>query len=377
MNNGKENSAELLPEPLSRLLTEGIKEGVFPGAAVGIVCGPPGARKQWQGFYGQRQLVPQPLPLTVDTSFDLASLSKPLATTMAIMALMEDGLLSLQSTLPELLGRDVPTDKKSINLRQLLAHCSGLVGHRPYFLHLQDIALASRKEEMLHSILSESLVAAPGKKAIYSDLGFMLLGFIVAEKSGLSLDRFVREKIYQPLSLEENMFFRALEMGWPQGKVVAATEECPWRSRVLQGEVSDDNSHVLGGVAGQAGLFADLAAVLTLTTHLLDCWQDRAVHPAFANDLLKSFFTKDGTVIGSSWALGFDTPSPQGSCAGKYFHPTSVGHLGFSGTSFWIDPSRDLVVVLLSNRIHPSRDNNKIKEFRPRFHDAVIEVLCS
>lgn len=348
---------------------------MFPGAAVGIVKGSSSGRQQWQGIYGNRQLEPSPLPLINDTFFDLASLTKPLATTLALLALIDDGLLSLDATLSDLLACAVSAEKKNITLRQLLSHSSGLVAHCPYYQQLKDIPQASRKAAMLEMILAEPLMASPGTKAIYSDLGFMLLGWIVEEKSGLQLDRFVRERIYQPLALEKNLFFRSLDNSWATGKVAAATERCPWRHKVLVGEVSDDNCHVLGGVSGQAGLFGDLAAVLTLTTRLLDCWQGRASHPAFAKELLANFLKRDNSVPESSWALGFDTPSPQGSSAGRYFHPTSIGHLGFSGTSFWIDPTRDLIVVLLTNRIHPSRENSGIKEFRPRFHDAVSEVL--
>lgn len=372
---GRPDSAQQLPEKLSRLLAEGVNKGVFPGAAVGIVSGPPTARTTWHGFYGQRQRVPEALPLSADTCYDLASLSKPLATTLAVLALHEEGRLTLDDSLPHLLGHDVPADKKYITLRQLLSHSSGLAAHRPYYLELKDTGASTRAAAMRRMILAEPLAAPPGAKAIYSDLGFMLLGWIVAERSGMGLDRFVREKIYRPLSLAEDLFFRPLDQPWPAGKTAAACEECPWRGKVLVGEVSDDNTHVLGGVAGQAGLFGDLASVLSLAAHLLDCWQDRATHPAFANAHLKTFLRKDERVPGSGWALGFDTPSPQGSSAGKHFHPASVGHLGFSGTSFWIDPGRDLVVVLLTNRIHPSRENGKIKEFRPLFHDMVAETL--
>lgn len=372
---GRPDSPQLLPEKLSRLLADGVEKGIFPGVAVGIVSGPPSARSYWHGFYGQRQRVPEVLPLSADTSYDLASLSKPLATTLAVLALYEEGRLSLDDTLPHLLGQDIPADKKNINLRQLLSHSSGLAAHRPYYLELKDTEAATRAAAMRRMILAEPLAASPGATAIYSDLGFMLLGWIVAERSGMGLDRFVRERIYRPLALADNLFFRPLDKPWPAGKTAAAGEECPWRGKVLVGEVGDDNTHVLGGVAGQAGLFGDLAAVVSLVVHLLDCWQERDTHPAFANRHLKTFLRKDERVPDSCWALGFDTPSPQGSSAGRHFHPASVGHLGFSGTSFWIDPSRDLVVVLLSNRVHPSRENGKIKAFRPLFHDLVSDTL--
>ena len=367
-----------MPESLLRLLQEGVQKNIFPGVASGVASCSPERRIRWQGVFGNRLVDPEEKPMREDTFFDLASLTKPLATTLAILALIDDGVIHFDSLLPEMLGTEVPEEKKKIRLRELLSHSSGLPAYFPFYQRLIKIPEESRKDAMLELILAEPLAAPVGTRAIYSDLGFMLLGWIVEEKSGMPLDRFVAERIYQPLSLEKNIFFRPLSRPWPQGNVAAATERCPWRGRVLEGEVSDDNCHVLGGVAGQAGLFANLQAVMDLTVFLLDCVKGRTSHPAFSNALLAKCFQRNTDIeVESSWAFGFDTPSPQGSSAGKYFHPASIGHLGFSGTSFWIDPVRDLVVVLLTNRIHPSRENNGIKEFRPLFHDAVIETLFS
>jgi CubicO group peptidase (beta-lactamase class C family) len=154
----------------------------------------------------------------------------------------------------------------------------------------------------------------------------------------------------------------------------AFMEECPFRQRMLRGEVSDENAHALGGVAGHAGLFGTMEGVLLFAVHLLDQWQGREEHPGYRSRDLRKFLKKQ-KIPGSTWALGFDTPSPTGSSGGKYLSPVSVGHLGFTGTSFWIDPVRELVMVLLSNRVHPSRENERIKKFRPLLHDAVIENL--
>jgi len=327
------------------------------------------------GYCGNAVIIPEPQLLAEKTCFDLASLTKPLATTLAILALVEDGSLALGERLPQLLARKVPDEKAVITLGQLLGHSSGLIGHRPFFREIAKVEKGARSEAMLEALLAEPLVAEPGKKAVYSDLGFLLLGWIVERRSGMRLDAFVHERIYQPLGLEYSLFFRPLEEPPPPEKKFAATEACPWRDRVMYGEVSDENTYVLGGVAGQAGLFGDLESVVHLVSHLLDCWQGRARHPAFSNEALRFFLTRDASIPGSTRTLGFDTPSANDSSAGKFFHPTSIGHLGFTGTSFWIDPTRDLAIVLLSNRVHPDRANEKIKKFRPFFHNGVMESL--
>jgi CubicO group peptidase (beta-lactamase class C family) len=201
----------------------------------------------------------------------------------------------------------------------------------------------------------------------------MLLGLIVEEKSGQGLADFFREKIAEPLGLAEKIFYCAGESKNTERRY-APTEDCPLRKRVLCGELSDENAHALGGVAGHAGLFGTIGGVLEMGVHLLDQWQGREEHPNYLASDLGRFLTRQD-IPGSTWALGFDTPSATGSTGGRYLAPTSVGHLGFTGTSLWIDPTRDLVMVLLSNRVHPSRENGGIKQFRPRFHETVMESL--
>ncbi len=357
------------------LLEEGIEEGVFVGAAAGIVAGPPAERRQWIVHRGRAARLPATRPLRLATCFDLASLTKPLATTLAIMALVEEEKIGLAEPLPQLLREPIPADKQAITLRQLLSHCSGLTAHRPFYREIAALPEEKRRQAMLDRILADPLAAPIGSKAIYSDLGFMLLGWIAEERCGERLNTWVGEKIYRPLGLDKGLFFRPLAAPPPQGKEFASSEACPWRGRVLCGEVSDENTHALGGVAGQAGLFGDVASAIALVTFLLDCWQGRRTHPAFSMKTLRTFLSREGSVPESTWALGFDTPSSSHSSAGRFFSPRSVGHLGFTGTSFWIDPDRDLAVVLLTNRVHPSRDNLAIRGFRPRFHDAVAASL--
>jgi len=174
----------------------------------------------------------------------------------------------------------------------------------------------------------------------------------------------VAEEIFKPLGLEKGIFFNPLEdIGKINPLDYAATEHCLWRNRVIQGEVHDENTAFVGGISGQAGLFGEVESVLKLTDFILDIWKGRKTHPNIRNSDLQYFLEVPDKAKESSRVLGFDTPEPEGSSAGSYLSRKSVGHLGFTGTSFWIDPERELVIVLLTNRIHPSRDNDKIRKF--------------
>ncbi len=359
---------------LENSIDKAISQGVFPGAAVGIYQNIKGERSSFSAVYGNATLLPHPRKLSKKTFFDLASLTKPFATVLSILCLIHENLLSLDETLPSLLEMDVSADKKHITLRHLLNHCSGFADHRPYFKKLITIDEAKRNEFLFDTIINEELVYPTGSKDVYSDLGFFLLGQIVEIKSAVSLENYVYEKVMKPLGLADKIVFNPTQKSKEN---FAATENCTWRKKVLSGEVHDDNTFALGGVSGQAGLFGTVDAVLSLTSFLLDVWQGREHHSHFSSSLLQEFFKRQDFVKESTWALGFDTPSQTGSSAGKYISRKSIGHLGFTGTSFWIDPERDLVMVLLTNRVHPSRDNTLIRQFRPLFHDTVIKNIQS
>lgn len=361
-----------LEKRITALLADGVDRGVFPGAAAGISLFAGKEKIRFTTTVGHAALIPSPRPLFRETFFDLASLTKPLATTLALLCLVSEGRIDLDDTLPFLLPREIPEDKKKITLRHLLNHSAGLAAHRPFYENLITCPLSERKERELAAILGEKCEYPPGEKAIYSDLGFILLGMIIESQGGCPLDVFVRDMVMAPLLLAEKLLFNPLGAG---KKDFAATEECPWRGRILSGEVHDDNTAAMGGVSGQAGLFGRVDDVLHLCALLLDIWKDKGEHAHISGERFKEFVQRQDIVKGSSWALGFDTPSPQGSSAGRFISPDSVGHLGFTGTSFWIDPHRELVVVLLTNRVHPSRDNHGIKEFRPLFHEAVTAEI--
>lgn len=361
-----------IKKTIDQLLQSGIEQLIFPSCSAGI----------WSKNNNKHFIVSEykylkkgKYDLTIKKYYDLASLTKPLSTVLSIISLIGEGKITLHSRVSEYLPWDVPEDKREITIRELLNHSSGLPAHRPYYEELMDLPEAARKEEMGRLILAEKMAAPPGTAAIYSDLGYLLLGMIIEELSGVGLEQYFTERIAGPLGLGEGIFYKPLKGPKKSQGDFFPTENCPWRGKVLQGEVSDENCWVLGGVAGHAGLFGDIESVLALVCAILDIWQGRKVHPNIRREDLAIFLEEPSRVTGSTWALGFDRPTPGSSSSGKYLSPRSVGHLGFTGTSFWIDPDKGLVIVLLTNRVHPSRENNKIREFRPLFHDRVVELL--
>lgn len=346
--------------------------GFFSGAALGISIGGKADKRRLTRVYGTNREDEAAEPVSNTTAFDLASLTKPLATTLLLAAMKKEKKLEFSQPVA-VFFKKVPDDKEAITIRQLLSHSSGLPAHRPFYEGLQKKEDGTaRQHEMERLILAEPLLYTPGSRSIYSDLGFLLLGFLVEKQSGKKIDDLFRERITDPLGLSEKIFFNRI--GQIRAASYAATENCPWRGRVLSGEVSDENCFALGGVAGHAGLFGSIDGVLALVETIHDAWQGESTHPAIAGNDLKMLLTRQA-VPGSTWALGFDTPSARNSSSGLYFSDASVGHLGFTGTSFWIDPVRHLCVVLLTNRVHPSRENPGIKEFRPRLHDAICRGL--
>ena len=365
------NNKKSLISNCYNIFNKAIQLRAFPGAAMGVAWGAPEKRErvlQTYGHttYGRENRVDEA------TVYDLASLTKPLATTLALLALLKEQRLQLTERISDIFPLTRDSFLHRVSLRDILCHCAGFSAHKPYYLELLRLPKAKRKEALLDLLLAEYPAYEPGSASVYSDLGFLLLGLIVEKKSNWDLDRFFREKIAGPLGVAERIFY--VPAGQMQKLSIAPTEECAFRKRLLCGEVSDENCHALGGVAGHAGLFGTIEGVLEMGEHLLDQWQGREEHPNYLASDLRRFLIRQ-EIPGSTWALGFDTPSAAGSSGGRYLAPSSVGHLGFTGTSFWIDPTRDLVMVLLSNRVHPSRENSRIKQFRPLFHETVMESL--
>lgn len=354
---------------LEEAVKQGIESGAFPGLALVVAKGTNILYHYHSGF---AQLLPEPREITPDTLFDLASLTKPVATTTAIMLLVQAGKLSLSDKARDYLAGFDGNGKEKITLRHLLNHSSGLPAWKPYY---KEIAPSSEgKSFITNKVLQEELIYLPGQKAIYSDPGFILLGMIIEKIAQQGLDTFCRQNIFQPLGLSR-MFFINLHQKLPALAQVAATEACPWRGRVIAGEVHDENAYVMGGVAGHAGLFSTAQDLCLFAQAMLSCYQgrDNLINPEIA----RIFFQRQTDIPGSTWALGWDTPSLQGSSAGRYFTPRSIGHLGFTGTSLWIDLEQEIIVVLLTNRIHPHRANEQIKIYRPLLHNLIMKELQS
>lgn len=359
---------------------------VFPGAVLAVSRG---GEMLHHKAYGCRSLLPTVSPLSEDIVFDLASLTKALVTTTLVMQLVERGQLSLDRKVAQLFQTFGSHGRESMTLRHLLSHSSGYPDYLPFYRKVVSADSGERTgimtsrgavEMIYREIFQTKLENLPGKVSKYSDIGFILLGHVIeVATGGSSIERLAIRDIFKPLELRSTGFIdlskvkrRGLE---PVTDVIAPTARCPWRGRVLCGEVHDDNAWVMGGIAGHAGLFGTAVDVQKVAQTLLDCYHGRSSF--IDRDVVKTFWSREVSVPNGTWALGWDTPSAERSSAGKYFSKDSVGHLGFTGCSLWIDPSEELVVVLLTNRIHPSTENKEIKQFRPMLHDLVREAVSS
>ncbi|MFH1580843.1 MAG: serine hydrolase domain-containing protein [Pseudomonadota bacterium] len=360
-------------EQVEKIMTRAVLENIFPG---GVLLVSVKGSVIFDNAFGFANII-SGKRMTKDTIFDLASLTKPLATSLAVVKLVQEGKLAIDNNLGSILPQFENTEKEPIEIRNLLCHNSGFPDYRPYYLTMQDIPQKNRQGALRDMLVKEPLLSIPGEKALYSDLGFMILRWVVETVSGRRLDRFVTEEIYEPLGLR-NLFFVDLypkdKSREPGNRMFAATEIYPWRNMLIEGVVHDDNAYAAGGIEGHAGLFGTARDVNFLLTKLLFTFHGISDDCLIARELIKIFFDRQEE---TDWALGFDTPSLTGSSCGRYFSRKSVGHLGFTGTSFWMDLDRFVSVILLTNRVHPSRDNVKIKEFRPVLPDAVMRDLLS
>jgi CubicO group peptidase (beta-lactamase class C family) len=340
------------------VIEQAIAARAFPAASVEV-----GSATEifWREAFGRLTFDAAAPAAQPDTIFDLASLTKVLATTPLLMQQVERGVLALDDAVATHVPTWRGTDRASATLRDLLAHCSGLPAWRPYYQRVEG-ALAYEA-----AICSEPFEYAWRTKSVYSDLGFMLLGFLLG-RDGTSLDaRFAT--LVRQLDFAEEIQFNPPAL-WRTR--IAPTEDDSWRARVLVGEVHDENAWALGGVAGHAGLFGTAPAVGAFARHALQVLFGRT--GIVARQTLETFVARDATVPGSSRALGWDTMLPTSSC-GSRLSARAFGHTGFTGTSLWIDPERNLYVVLLTNRVYPTRTNDRIRQVRPAFHDAVVEGL--
>lgn len=338
------------------IVQRAIAERAFPAATIEVGNA---TEPVWREAFGTLTYDSDSPRTREDTVFDLASLTKVLSTTPLVIIQIERGALGLDDRIATLLPSWRGADREAVTIRDLLAHCSGLPGYRPYFRELHG------RDQFERAICAEPLEYAPRLRSVYSDLGFMLLGFLLEDGAPLPA-RFTA--LMSQMGNVQDLQFDPPAVWRPR---IAPTQFDEWRGRLLRGEVDDRNTHALGGAAGQAGLFGTAAAVGECARHVLQVLDGR--RGVFSRDSARLFTTRRDDVPGSSRALGWDTMLPTSSC-GTRMSPRAFGHTGFTGTSLWIDPDRMLYVVLLTNRVHPTADNAAIQRVRPALHDAVVDA---
>jgi CubicO group peptidase (beta-lactamase class C family) len=360
------------------ILRSAINERAFPAASMAVTQGD---RLVALKYFGRFQYE-QGLEPTPSTPFDLASVTKVVATTAVAMILHERGLLDLDApiaeTVPEFLMDSANGDedrRRKVSFRMLLAHTSGLPAYEKLFLK------TSSRDELLKLAFSTPLAVDPGSRAEYSDVGFIILATALERIAEETLDKFSQREVFRPLAMTNTTFNPAMdrrplipptadEREGPFSAMTPSTgTHSTFRNRIIQGEVQDENAFVLGGVAGHAGLFSNAEDVARFAHAML-----QRGSPILRAETVELFTRRQTDPPGTSRALGWDTPSSP-SQSGKYFGPKSFGHLGYTGTSLWIDPDRQLSVTLLTNRTWPDCSNQAIKQVRPKFHDAVVEAL--
>ena len=342
-------------------LDEFIEKGVgdvYPGAVIAIGC------SKGVGYikaYGYSVIVEEKKPMKENTIFDLASLTKPIATATSIMILLERGLLALDDKVQEYLPSFKGSFKDKVTIRHLLTHTAGFPPHEPFYCRCSSV-----KEVIDEICTSISLTYEPGTRVVYSDIGFILLGYIVEKLTGQRLSEFTKINIFAPLGIKDTMFNPPRELK----DRVAATEVCKWRKKLIWGEVHDENSYAMGGVAGHAGLFStalDLSIFAQMMLNKGTFNGVRIMSKRSVEEMTKCHTEGLNARRGLGWQL-----KDKGASCGDLFSEKAYGHTGFTGTSLWIDPELDLFVVFLTNRVHPSRENKKIVRFRPKLHNFII-----
>ena len=345
------------------LMEKAVAARAFPGAvlAVGYQGELVGLKAVGKFDYSQESPA-----VATDTIYDLASVSKAVATTTAVALLYQQGKLQLEAPLvrylPEfggIAGHD------QITVRHLLTHTSGLPAYERLFRKAGD------KQALLERIYAMPLAARPGNKFIYSDFGMILLGEIIERVAGQPLDQFLHRQVFEPLGMKDSFYRPPKSL---LARIAPTEQDKLFRKRLIRGEVHDEHAWVMGGVAGHAGLFSTARDLAVFAQMMLNggAYGGRRI---LERRTIQEFTTRQPGPRGSTRALGWDRPSRKGSSAGAHFSPRSFGHTGFTGTSLWVDPEKQLFVVLLSNRVHPTRANLQIRKVRPAVHNAVAEAL--
>lgn len=345
---------------VDRVINKAIEDEAFPGAVVLIWKD---GKTIFEKIYGNFTYDLTTPKVNTNTIYDLASLTKVVATTTAAMICYDRKLISLDDKVVKYIPEFGVNGKENITIKNLLIHNSGLPAWKKFYG--RDL----KYDDVIKEIYSSQLEYKSGEKTVYSDLGIITLGKIIEKVSGKTLDVFCKDEIFIPLKMESTFFNPDDSIK----KLCAPTEiDNYWRMKTLQGEVHDETSAMLNGVAGHAGLFSTAEDIVKLLSVLIN--KGKVDQKTFIKQSTIELFTKRASKE-STRAIGWDTKSDSGSSAGKYFSKNSFGHTGYTGTSIWADPDRNLFVVFLTNRVYPTRENTKIQKVRPRLHDAVIESL--
>lgn len=350
-------------KPAFDILERAVADRAFPGGVLAVGLD----EKLLLHPFGRLSYHAKSSAVRADTIYDVASLSKVIVTTTAIMMLVAKQQIDLDAPIARYLspcsGSASSDWRNQITVRQLLLHMAGLPAHREFFRKAKTPA------DVREQLFAERLTTSPGTKIEYSDLGFILLGEIIERLSGKNLDQFAQSEIFAPLGMQNSFFNppRALRV-----RVAPTQEDKTYRKRLLHGEVDDANAYAMGGVAGHAGLFSTVGDIAAFAQMMLN--GGIYAHTRILPRSIVNQFAKRGQVGDSARALGWDVPTGESS-SGHYFSAQSYGHNGFTGTSIWIDPEKDSFVILLTNRVHPSAANEKIRQVRPALHDAVLEAL--
>ena len=381
---GSRNLGDLVtgfPERFPRtwaLMKSGVSDRIAPGFVVGVWQDPKNLKdpefEYSVGAFGHRRLIPSEQPMTEETIFDLASVSKVLGTSTLAALLVARGWLNWNVRV-----KDVFPDYRNqeIRIRHLLSHTAGFEAWLPLWQKIEarfsprplyTVPVLARQQAMRQEVFAVDPEVTPGTRTLYSDVSFLLLGFVLEEISNLPLNQAIERWVWKPMGLKQTRYFPVTASA-VQARLdeVAATEQDQWRNSVMQGQVHDENCWAMGGYGGHAGAFGTARDILIFTSRLMNGFLPASV--------LHDCWTRCESPAHCERTLGWDTPTGRNPSSGHLFSASTVGHLGFSGTSLWIDPRARLGVTLLSNRIHPTRDNLTIRAFRPKLHDAVREDL--
>jgi len=361
-----------------------IADGTIPGGALLVSMS---GEILHAKAYGYAHKLPDPVPMTLHTLFDLSSLTKVIATTSAVMLLIDEGQLNLDDTVSKHIPGYSGDRRELISIADLLIHAAGLPAWKPLYKHILEAAQAGNgpapgspeaREALMKAVRHIPPNATIGKSSTYSDLGFVLLTNVIENITGSRLDTFCEEAVFANIGLKHT-FFLPHDGAKPRRgfakRGFAATEFSPWLKRYLVGEVHDENAHVMGGVSGHAGLFSTVWDVHDFALNLLHVFHGSSNGKLFSQGVAQEVWRRRVFSDGSSRAYGWDVPARENSTAGSHFSSLTFGHLGFTGTSVWVDAAREIIVVLLTNRVHPSRDNDRIRQLRPDIHDLIMEKL--